>query len=570
MSKNFNRNKNSDFKSKKGNNNNSRKGSNENRPLDREAKIDSAMISAQEPFWYAKDEKAIANMATFPWNDIVGDKYPGVTRGTTSNDRTPAIVTYPVWHCIGSRDVTRNNYLTRAADTYYQYVTQGFTGAVDFEAPDLLFTALAGESLLALLIEGKRAYGLMKYYLQYNKYYARTIVRALGFDFDDLNKKMAEFRTQYNIRVAQINKLIAIPKSFFIGDRWEYLSSWVFTDTDSPEYSTAYAYVIQACLKYEATAINTGTSLSWVNKSSDFFTVTSFFTFLDSLINALTDSDARDIYGAIRRVYNPSDLKVVSELEEDFTTTVVRNDVIAMAIHNTVTLQRFDSSVTATNDATKFLPITQSPEGAIVSNVYGNYVGGSAAMGSKTLKFNFEPKEFILDMYDHAVTPGNILDATVNMTVLDFTDQRISGNTILNRAICRSELIATPQIHFINDLGVEVTFNAPLFLSTSDYSFTADSAGETWSGDGVDDEIAMFSHLDSHTLMRILETPAEISKEIGETMDLVNYFNSINVKAYLGEIDRYTGLSLTDLAKMHEVSQYQLLSMPDNSKSVTK
>ena len=570
MPNNSNRNKNSYSKYKKGNNKNSGRSYNENRPLDREAKINSSMISEQDPFWYAKDEKAIANMATFPWNNIVGDKYPGMAKGTTSNDRTPAIITYPVWHCIGSSDTSRNNYLTRAADTYYQYVTQGFTGAVDFEAPDLLFTALAGESLLALLIEGKRAYGLMKYYLQNNKYYARTIVRALGFDFDDLNDNLANFRTEYNIRVAQINKLIAIPKSFFIGDRWEYLASWIFTDTDSPEYSTAYAYVIQGCLKYEATAINTGTALSWANKSSDFLTVKSFFAFLDSLINALTDSDARDIYGAIRRVYDPSQLKVVSELEEDFTTTIVRNDVIAMAIHNTMTLHRLNSSVTATNDAQKFLPITQSAEGAIVSNVYGNYVGGSAAINAVSQKFVYEPIEFMLDMYDHAITPGNVLDATANMTVVDYSDKHVSGNTIVGRVVCRSEVIATPMVHIINDLGLEVNFNAPIYLSTTDYTFGVDSGGESWNGGGVIDEIAIFSHLDSHTIMRVLEKPAMKSQEMGNPPTVEDYYSSVNVNAHLGEVDRYTGISLAELAKMHEVAQYQLLSMPDNSKSVTK
>lgn len=571
MSKDFKDTKKPNSKGSRYNSRKDGKYANKNKYLDNETRKTDGMIDCQDPFWYAKDQKAIENMASYPWNAIVGDAYPGLGPVAGSKDKTPAIIVYPVWHAIGSGDTSRNNYLTRAADSYYQYVTQGFTGGVDFEAPDLLFTALAAESLIASLIEGKRAYGLLNYYLQYNKYYARTIIEALGFDFDDLKSNMANFRTQYNIRVSQLNKILAVPKSFFIGDRWEYLSSWIFTDTDSPEYSTAYAYSIMAALKYEATAITTGTSLSWAPKGSDKMTVSQFFGFIDNLTNAMIDSDVRAIFGAVRRVYDESQLKVLSELEESFTTTLVRNDVVAMAIHNTMPMAQFQSSVTSVNSPSTFLPLTQSPEGAIVTNIYGNYIGGSATVGDKTYPCSYEPDALILDMYDHIVNPGNVLDATANMTALDYTDRYMTdaGGIILNRIICRSEIISLPRVFSINDATgqMEVTY-APVYISNNHFSFAANSNGATWHSQEAIDRISKFSHLDSHTIMRVMCTPTKQEATIGGKATTAFKFSG--VQTYVGEIDRYTALTVDELKAMHETSQFQLLSMPSNTKSVTR
>lgn len=570
MSKNFDKSKGNSSRNKRWNNKYNGKDSNKNRPLDSEVRGPSGMINAQDPFWYAQDQKAIENMASFPWNEVVGSRFPGIGAKDNS-DKTPAIVVYPVWHMIGSGDVSKNNYLTRAADSYYQYVTQGFTGSVDFEAPDLLFTALAAESLLSVMIEGKRAYGMMRYYLQSNKYYAKTMIDALGFSYESLKKDLAEFRSQYNIRVSQLNKIIAVPKSFFIGDRWEYLSSWIFTDTDSPEYSTAYAYKIAAALKYEATASTTGTALSWAVKPYNNMTVDQFFDYIDELVNALIDNDARDVFGAVRRVYDDSQLKTISELDEDFTTTIVRNDIIAMSLHNAMPLGQFQASITAKDKPSIMLPLVQTPIGAIASTVYGNYMGGSASIGENTYPCVYEPKEFILDMYDHTISPANVLDATASMITLDYDDRILneSGGIVLAKVICRSEIISLPIMYSLYDNGQsEAAVYAPIYISNPHFTFAANSNGATWTKSDATKRISEFSHLDSHTIMRVMDTPTVDNITIGDKSTQVYRFHA--VMAYIGEIDKYTGISAEKLSQMHEKSQYQLLSMPSNAKSVTK
>lgn len=505
----------------------------------------------QDPFWYAKDQKAVENMASIPFLEILGE---GLTPSDGS-DSVPAIVTFHYNHVCGSEQpVLRGmgSYATRAANAYFQYVTQGFTGGVDFEAPDLLMTALAAESLFAKLIEGKRAYGLLRYYLQYNKYYARDIITALGFDFDDLSANMANFRTEYNIRVAQINKMIAVPHGFFIGDRWEFLASYIFTDTDSPEYSTAYAYVADKFLLYNPTRMKTGTALTWfkgiTTKPITGWGVAQFFSDVDHMLQQLNDSDTRAMFGAIRRVYSDAQLKKVSELEDEFVTTIVKHDVVAAAIHNAVWTGSYENVV---GIAPRELLTTQGATPTDVAlfqdetGLLHGWIGHRIESSTKYPKMD----NYLLDMYDHMVNPGNILDITANMEVVShgpaYEMEDSSGNKTKDvlMSIVRCEIITDVKVWFEMPVAgfVGVSVQKFLFSSTSTVNLSS--------------TFARLSHLDSHPLICVI---GNASSSGGHPPTY-----------YIGEIDKYTLVSSDVLAKMHQRSMYQLLSMPENSKSVT-
>nr|AVX53533.1 putative capsid [Marmot picobirnavirus] len=499
----------------------------------------------QDPFFYAMDQTAIENMASFPFLDVVTETYPFATR-----DATPGIAVFNYYPLIGTEsesfsidDNARSNYKTRAADAYYQYVTQGFTGAVNFEAPDLLMTAIAGASLEATILEGIRAYGLTKYYLQQNSAYARLIISALGFDFDDLIQNLANFRTELNIRIEQFNKLVALPKGFMISERYDLISSLIFTDTESPEWSTALAYHMLSPLIYSATYMNTGTSLLIYSETSDgmefdALSVDSYFSMLDDLMNALTDDDVRDIFGAIRRVYDSSNLKTLNQLSEDYLTPIVKNDQVSFQIHNA----RWDSTISGWAPS-EMRTDTESSGDCVAMFQGGNGAIRSYAISSATGDPAYD--QYPLDMYDHDVTPGNVLDATANMqvTLRKYPDTQSPQQCLV---ACRCEALLS------------------LYLVTQDLN---DSIKKTWyynpsSSTSAEDiksllKYAAMSHIDSHPLIDIV--------------DQAPGYSATAVRlGVLGEIDKYTAISARELSLLHKRSQYQLLAMPANSKSVTK
>lgn len=518
--------------------------------------FDGEVLSRQDPFWYAVDEKAIENMASFPFLQVVGDKIG------QSQDQVAGLMQIKHRHCIsntinGTSLSTNGNYATRAAKTYYNYVTQGFTGAVDFEAPDLLMSALAANSLFALLIEGKRAYAALNYYLQFNKYYASSIVGGLGFSYDSLVANKANFRTEFNIRVRQINKLLAVPKKFFIGDRWEFLAGNLFLDTNSPEYSTLMAYICDGYLMYDATAAKTGTCLRWYPGGD--FTYQSYFDTIDRLMSALDDDDVRSMFGAIRRVYSESDLKQATELEEGIELAIVKNDVMNATVHNMSWTGT--ATVSGVNNIIGYLPIASSTSGNelydapvyqdttgnIICGIYQRQNGfipysGGAAEGS-----NGDKRDVLLDMYDHMVTPANVLDITSNIQVSLVDDPNISvtiGSTAYKYTVlrARSEVITAVNMVVMNDNGDGYVLRSVAKGGGTPYPISYGNAA--------------FFHVDSHPLICVSSATSPT-------------FES-DIQFYLGEIDKYTLLSRRDVAQLHDRCMYNMLLLPENTKSVTK
>lgn len=493
----------------------------------------------QDPFWYAVDEAAIKNMASFPFLEVVGDNIANV-------DYVPGMVVAGFVPTVGSAAMTdttsTTNYRTRAAQAYYQYVTQGFTGGVDFEAPDLLMTALAAENVFACICEGKRVYGLLRYYTQFNKYYAEGMVRSLGFDYDNLVFNLADFRAELNIRIDQVNKILAVPKGFFIGDRWEFITSNVFTDTDDPEYSTAYAWVAEKFMYYNPTLLKTGTCLGYINKFSNsdgFQTVDNYFSTLDYLINALIDDDVRAMFGAIRRVYDSSQLKTVSTLDENFVLSLSRSDIVAMQFHNMwwdglegSSVQGYAPAAVSTGSSSvPGVAVYQDAQGNVLSHIYLDYPSSAG------IPYYFSgDTEMILDLYDHLVSPANVLDATANMQMVRVSSDPTGGLPIY----CRCEAIA--HVYYVsNNFDSKAKLYARKFIDKT--SSVAD-----WTVD------YKLTHMDSHPLLCMVTVTEK----------------SLKIESYLGEIDKYTQLSFSDIKKLHDRTLYQLLAMPANSKSVTK
>lgn len=529
---------------------------NENKDImggeEKKGKKDGTVSKKQDPFFYAKDERAIKDMASFPFLESVGDNI-------AASDSVPFLVCLDVAHCIAPDPVSTDNagkalnsYATRAAQAFFEVVTQGYTGEVGFEAPDMLMTALASCSLNALMMEGKRAYGMMHYYLQFNEGYAQDIVEGLGFDFAALKAGLADFRSEYNIRVAQINKSIATPKGFMIGERWAYIASYLFTDTDSPEYSTAMAYVCRKYLQYDPTSFKTGTSLKWVQNGDNLLSPAEFFNLVDTLFEALVDSDTRAIFGAIRRVYTPDQLIELTELDEEYTTPIVRNDIVAAAIHNhqwqgngiDAYSSYADKAFTTTGAANDYEhPVFQDAYGAIHCHlgVYNN----NSVSGAPSVFVPLESEaDVLLDMYDHLAEPANVLDITASMQVVpkpvtDSFTKMVGSNTYhYSEVVCRAEL--NLGVRVVSSTGTQ-SVNKVLTQGTLLSSLTG---------------VGRFSHLDSHPLLCVLGNYLSIG-------------NDTSITYYFGEIDKYTFISKTSMAKLHRKCFFQLLSMPENSKSTT-
>lgn len=489
----------------------------------------------QDPFWYAEDPQAILDMASINFLETVGDVLP-----ESMADRVPGVLIVKYKPTVGSElheiDGART-YTAKAADAYFEVLTQGYSAEVPFEAPDMLMATLAGESLYAAMIEGKRVYGLMKKYAQFNSYYARDVVLALGFDFDDWKENLANFRSEFNILVNEVNKTVAVPKDFAIGDRWEFLGSHVFSDSVDPEYGTAIAWVSSGHLTYTPTLLDTGTCLTWTSKPSGSMTVQQYMQYLNGLLGALKDSDVRSMFGATRRVYSQDQLKTATPIDKDFEIDILHHDIVEAIMHNMIWpdaqcsgIKGFAHEVDSSNDNTN-VALYQTSLGDICSYIVGEY---NTSVGASTIR---QPGSFLFDLYEHMYTPGNVLDMTSNMQFMDTDNIKPIGSTTQGiHLVCRTE--AVEQVFVYGHNGV--SFQVFKFNLVSAFALSTPN-------------IAWISHINSCPILGF----GTITTNIPYKCD------------YLGEIDKYTVLEKSFLKKLHSKTLYKLLAMPQNSKSIT-
>nr|DAG68959.1 MAG TPA: capsid [Picobirnaviridae sp.] len=500
----------------------------------------------QDPFWYGKDTTAIKDMASFPWLEVVGSRIPG-----TVYDAVPGLMCLSYRHAIttnASHDGTFNNsfgnYATRAARAYYNYVVQGYSSTVSFEAPDLLLASLAAASLRAFMLEGYRAYTVLSYYLMTNNYYAKSIVQGLGFDYDDFIANKAKFRAEYNVRVRAMNTTLVIPKRFFISDRWDFIASNLFSDTSSPEYSSMLAYVNRACLQFNATDLKYGTGLKWVKTTgaNAGLTVDQFFKIVDSLLDALNDDDVRSMFASMLRVYNVADLKYLAEIQEESPQMpLYRNDIVAATFHNAIwcasgveasgTYATVPAAYTLSGVISTDFPVYQDENGNILSCLQASFGSVSAEVHAAN---RGAQSQILLDMYDHLVTPENVLDITSSMQCY----QRATTSEYY--VYCRSELIT----------GLWVLGD---FSTTGEASnVLLNGVNDVWDGATYWPFLAV-THIDSFPLL-----PFEYSAgSPGE------------IAGFVGEIDKYTTIPNNTLAKLHDRCLFNMLMMPENTRSIT-
>nr|AVX53578.1 putative capsid [Marmot picobirnavirus] len=511
----------------------------------------------QDPFFYAKDQKALENMASVYFNQIVGDQIFSPTNGGLDNlaaDVVPYACVLRYNHAINAEDLTvgKGTYVQRAADAFFNYFTQGFTSGVNFEAPDVLMAVIAAASLSAVMIEGKRPYGLMHTFMQWNKGYARDVVNALGIDYNDLKQNLAKFRTQYNLRVDTFNKTIAIPKSFMLLLQWGFIAGNVFSDTSSPEYSSLYFYKLENCLKYNPTKLTTGTCLTWFKIAGGTpLTVDDWFTKIDELFATFNDSDVREMFGAIRRVYSEDQLLKLTEIDDSFSTPVVLHDTVNAQFHNAGwfndnVLGGYPTNLlTAGESDSRNVALYQLGDGSIRSSILIDPI----ATVDNMLASEINPDtnlSYILDMYDHMENAGAVIDLTAYMN--------------FPYSFCHDESV-------LRETEGTTTFYVPIYRSTINIGLRVISAyADTDVPKALNSEyngrlyevtnfLLRLTHLDSHPLLFVTSSSEE---------------GAPTVFGVLGELDKYTKIPKEFLMDLDQQSLFQLLSMPANSRSVTR
>lgn len=496
----------------------------------------------QDPLFYAPDAMALKDMASFPWNYVLGQPVSLNVRADCS--AAPGIMRIKYIPAIGYQGLSvldmpaaGNNYPTRAARTFFNYFTQGFTSGVDFQSSDIMIATICAANLCAFMELGRRVYGVTKFKATLNAYYPRALIEALGFDYDDLIANLANFRMEFNIRARQISQSMAVPESLPILKKWIWDNSMIFCDSNDVVHSQLYFFTPEKYFEYSATAMPTGTCAKLSRVDGDRVTVGTFFKMIDIMINALDDDDTRAMFGALKRVYSDAQLYKIPELEESYVTNIYHHETALMAIHNMTWLG--DAEVEySTGDIAQVgggkIAIYQTAEGMIQSRP------GIAKMEYSKYHMNLitTNNRHMLDLFDYQTSPDAVVDVTA---MICSVNTELAGDGTNHHPIsCRCEIPTHVSVVYNNNNGQSTELAIPQCYDK--------------------DNIAVYNILYSLNLFTAFNYMPFL---------YVKNVTSDNIENYFGELDNVQLVNARDMFMLHERTFAQLLNIVPNAKSVT-
>nr|AVX53309.1 putative capsid [Marmot picobirnavirus] len=331
--------------------------------------------------WYAPDELIGASMANFPYNipagsnfnpsaQLVGDPVMEAPRIS----RIPGVMVIDYIPCYGSVSSEDSAAaINVAARAMYAVVRKANSGSAVYESADLMTYFMAMDQIYVKMFEIRRILGLAGLNSFMNRNLPRTIIQALGVNYQDLITNFAVYVGQYNLLALKINNQFAIPNTFDLFKRRAFLCSNVFTDASSIR---SQMYVFSSFSKgYVWTGTQAGGSgLTYTDALSNFPSepqagvfVADMLSGLDEIVNSLVaQQDLAIMSGDIVKAFGAENCFTIAPYNNE-TLMPVFDDKILSQIENaefvgvtasSSNIEQSGNQLTVTLSASGMTPIT--------------------------------------------------------------------------------------------------------------------------------------------------------------------------------------------------------------------
>lgn len=507
--------------------------------------------------WYTKSTNLLDAAASLPYGYPLGNpinfdngNFSVYSTPGARYDAVPGIMTIALLTGPGSAtDV--NSPVNIAARDIYSYVRYANSGHANYDPVDLMMYILAWDEVSMWLANARRAYGAMYTYNSQNKYAPKYLVEALGFDYDDLNANLAQFRYAINAATNRFNAL-NMPNNFSYITRHTWLYSNIYSDGTSAK-SQLYAYVPAAYRVYNETSAATGgfleTHALTVYAGNQSLTYSNWIKITNDMINALLGSeDIGIISGDILKAFGSERLIVTPTISDVYSISPVYNEEVLSQIQNATVLNAF--MPTSSSDE-ELWNITQDPsidQGIIKYNpkfsiAYQGATDAIASNANRLLSLNLnDPK------------PGDSMVASRLMVITEITDDLGPGQR--HTLVCDTAGTEIAVRGYIT-MGNRTTLSGKATYSMAHYGVGMNFAYNSKNSTFANDIGATISAL------------AKVSAFKFHPMDTIisySYVSGANptrgALQYFYEVDNYTIINAATLRQMHETAVLSEFDVP--------
>lgn len=190
-----------------------------------------------DPNWYALNPQLLKDAASFPYAWPLGNKLNLGERATLINKGSiPGILVMNWVPTVGySSDGTSP--INVASINTYTKVRHDNSGHANYDHADYMMYLMAMDSIYAFHSWMRRVYGVALTYSNTNRYFPRAIVKAMGVDFDEIQKHLADFRQYINTYAVKASAL-AVPAKMSIMTKHYWMSEGLYYDSQQTKPQT--------------------------------------------------------------------------------------------------------------------------------------------------------------------------------------------------------------------------------------------------------------------------------------------------------------------------------------------
>lgn len=306
----------------------------------------ATMSKGNDPTWNILPDVAASDVASIAFGQnpalpfTVGNEFnPAVdfhpTFGSNTSTIIPGAMSLNFTPTYG-RSVSETSALNISAQEFYAAIRSKNSGARNYERADLFMYVAAMDSASMLYALGMRAYAATRTATNKNWYWPRSIVGAMGFDYDDLIANAAKLRYGINLFAKKMSQF-TMPWNFDVYKRHAMLCGSVFTDKDSAK-GQVYLFKPTGYYRFKPTKYKTGGCLEWTNMLTGALTVDLYLTLLNDVADSLTKiEDIGIMSGDIQKAFPDTPQLQWVVLDENVELAVQNLDHRMLAqIHNAV------------------------------------------------------------------------------------------------------------------------------------------------------------------------------------------------------------------------------------------
>lgn len=306
--------------------------------------------SDNDASWYIPNgqlAKDVANVSFnaangVPWN---ASKFPNSTKVQTINwARVDGVCAFEIFPTLGYAH-NANSPLNYAGNELFTAVQAANSRNLPFEMPDMQIITNAIADAFSFYQWCVRAYGVMNNWDILDRFTPQTLIKAMGFDYDDLKANLANFRTNINLMALQLTTLY-LPKGIDFVNRRVFLYENVYTDASSNKAQyylfkpIGFWFLVEGDAQHPLTyAEFRSLNKLKVDTSSDLFTYKDVLNAINQFMLPFANSDdVREVTSAYKKAFGDSNLYVVNPIAENFKVTPVYNAEVLSQMENAYVL----------------------------------------------------------------------------------------------------------------------------------------------------------------------------------------------------------------------------------------